>query len=278
MRFYIYKITNVINDKVYIGKTYQPAERFQQHIEAANSGSDRLLPRAIRKYGSDAFSFEVIAEYDNEAEQTLAEAEFIKQHDCCILDGVDRGYNMTRGGDGFSSEETSYYLNQRTAAGGNPFSKGGSYYEAAKDNQRKLVESGQHIFQSTEHRDKISAMQRRRIEAGDHPFAEAEHGARSSALQKKRIADGTFHMLQPEYREGQRQKALDDIAAGKHNFIEVKTCPVCGKTGKGPMMHKWHFDNCGKKFVYYTDGTQSFRIPEDATPDPAWTRGMAPKK
>ena len=278
MRFYIYKITNLINDKTYIGKTYQPEERFSQHIEASNSGSDRVLPRAIRKYGSDAFEFKIIAEYLTGEEQTLAESAFISQYDCCILDGAEKGYNMTRGGDGFTSEETSYYLNRRTEAGGNPFSKGGSHYEAIKEQQRQLIESGQHIFQSEEHKSKISAMQRRRIAAGDHPFVGAEHSARSSALQQKRIADGTFHMHQPEYREIQRQKALNDVASGNHNFVEVKICPVCGKSGKGPMMRKWHFDNCGRKFVYYTDGVKSFRIPEDVTPDPTWVRGMAPKR
>lgn len=37
------------------------------------------------------------------------------------------------------------------------------------------------------------------------------------------------------------------LANGNHNFTKIHTCPHCNKQGKGPMMKRWHFDNCSKK-------------------------------
>jgi hypothetical protein len=34
------------------------------------------------------------------------------------------------------------------------------------------------------------------------------------------------------------------INNGTHNFLTEHTCPYCNKKGKGPMMKRWHFDNC----------------------------------
>ena len=59
---FIYKIINKINNKVYIGQSIRPIEqRFQRHInDAINNTLDTHLARAIRKYGKDNFSIELI--------------------------------------------------------------------------------------------------------------------------------------------------------------------------------------------------------------------------
>lgn len=44
--------------------------------------------------------------------------------------------------------------------------------------------------------------------------------------------------------------AQSRIANKTHNFITHHTCPHCNKTGKGPMMFRWHFDKCKKNGVY----------------------------
>nr|DAN84845.1 MAG TPA: intron associated endonuclease [Caudoviricetes sp.] len=62
IRLWIYKITNDINNKIYIGQTNKPAKkRFQRHIQDAVSNRlDTHLARAIRKYGKEHFHIEVI--------------------------------------------------------------------------------------------------------------------------------------------------------------------------------------------------------------------------
>lgn len=60
---YIYKITNIVNGKCYIGVTTKenPNERWSNHKSAirANSGCP-FLQKAVKKYGEDAFKFEVL--------------------------------------------------------------------------------------------------------------------------------------------------------------------------------------------------------------------------
>lgn len=60
----IYKITNLINNKVYIGQTRQSYEqRFIQHKSHARTGqSHHKLARALRKYGDNNFIVEKIEE------------------------------------------------------------------------------------------------------------------------------------------------------------------------------------------------------------------------
>lgn len=42
------------------------------------------------------------------------------------------------------------------------------------------------------------------------------------------------------------------VKNGTHNFLVESICPACGKKGKGPMMKRWHFDNCKEHDKKYT--------------------------
>ena len=57
----IYKITNTVNGKAYIGQTIHDAEktRIRDHLNGTGNGS-RLVRRAINKYGKDAFTYEIL--------------------------------------------------------------------------------------------------------------------------------------------------------------------------------------------------------------------------
>ena len=61
----IYKISNDINNKIYIGKTLETIEkRFAQHLKDAKKRKTekRLLYNAINKYGANHFKIEKIEE------------------------------------------------------------------------------------------------------------------------------------------------------------------------------------------------------------------------
>ena len=92
---YIYKITNTINGKMYIGKTELTIEkRFQQHCKDSQRDkmSNRPLYKAMRKYGVEFFSIEEIEETDNPEEREIYWIEFYGT--------FKNGYNATMGGDG----------------------------------------------------------------------------------------------------------------------------------------------------------------------------------
>ena len=99
----IYKITNIENKKVYIGKTIATsAERWQQHLyEAYNENCrsyNHVLHRAIRKYGADKFIVEDIDSASNEAELNEKEKFWIKFYRDNF--GKINVYNVADGGDG----------------------------------------------------------------------------------------------------------------------------------------------------------------------------------
>lgn len=57
----IYKITNIVNNKIYIGQTQSnpPRKRFNSHIYDSKH-SNMIISRAIRKHGKENFIFEII--------------------------------------------------------------------------------------------------------------------------------------------------------------------------------------------------------------------------
>jgi group I intron endonuclease len=102
----IYKATNVENGKVYIGKSVRDMEkRRRQHEYDAKRGSEVHFHRALRKYGTDAFKWEIIDTATTKDELDEKEKYWIAHYDA-----VNNGYNMTEGGEGVlgwkPSEET----------------------------------------------------------------------------------------------------------------------------------------------------------------------------
>lgn len=96
---YIYKITNRISGKIYIGKTVQhdPIARWKEHkyMFRQIKGGCPALRDAVRKYGLDAFTFEIlIICFDDDCNRF--EQEYIKKYDCI----VPNGYNILDGGQG----------------------------------------------------------------------------------------------------------------------------------------------------------------------------------
>lgn len=118
----IYKATNLVNGKVYIGQTVRTLdERIAEHIRKRNS----LLGQAIRKYGEECFSFEVIDTASNIEGLNKKEIYWIAFFDC----EVPNGYNQCAGGEntiGYhhkdSSKEKMRVAKEEAYCGtGNPF-------------------------------------------------------------------------------------------------------------------------------------------------------------
>ena len=95
-KYTIYKITNFVNNKIYIGASTNGAEfRLKQHIFKANNGSNYPLHQAIREFGKDAFYAEDIEECSDFETMNVRETYWIAQ-----LGSTDEkiGYNVRCGG------------------------------------------------------------------------------------------------------------------------------------------------------------------------------------
>ena len=84
MEKYIYKITNLINGKSYIGQTNDYKRRFREHREKNYCNAEDLLYKAFDKYGIDNFSFEVIE--DKTPNYNEREKYWIKYYHTYIYD------------------------------------------------------------------------------------------------------------------------------------------------------------------------------------------------
>jgi group I intron endonuclease len=93
----VYKITNQINGKSYIGYTKLSADnRWSQHTyDALHNRDNRKFYNAIRKYGLDIWIVESLCTVETIAEAKTKEIEYI-----ALYDSYNKGYNATLGGDG----------------------------------------------------------------------------------------------------------------------------------------------------------------------------------
>ena len=90
----IYKITNKLNGKPYIGQTTQRvSERFRQHCRRKNT----FIGQIMRDFKIENFTIEVIEECETQEQLNRREIFWIKFFNC----KAPNGYNLTDGGEGF---------------------------------------------------------------------------------------------------------------------------------------------------------------------------------
>lgn len=89
-RFIIYKITNLLSEKIYVGK------HETMNINDSYFGSGTVLKMAIKKYGKENFTKEIIEEVENIENMNIREIYWINE--LCTIS--PNGYNINIGGKG----------------------------------------------------------------------------------------------------------------------------------------------------------------------------------
>lgn len=111
--YYIYKITNTLSGKIYIGQTIKPKRRWYDHrYYAKHNKTNQYIHKAMNKYGINNFTFEIIGEFNSLDEANKSEAEFIHKFNS---QNSKFGYNIRPGGrkKGWRhSEETKTWLSE----------------------------------------------------------------------------------------------------------------------------------------------------------------------
>jgi group I intron endonuclease len=94
----IYSITNKINGKIYIGQSWDIAQRWRAH---KSTGHNRYLDRAYKKHGLSNFEFKVIEQYSkDEATQEILDKMEIFYINIHNSTNYKYGYNLREGGNG----------------------------------------------------------------------------------------------------------------------------------------------------------------------------------
>src|SRR5208337_3097963 len=109
----VYKITNSINDKAYIGQSQTSLERrWTLHKSDAKRNIDNYhFHKAIRKYGTECWKLEILEEVEDINLLNEAEMKWIEYYDTF---NRDKGYNSTNGGENgyIMSEESKEKMSQ----------------------------------------------------------------------------------------------------------------------------------------------------------------------
>lgn len=170
MYYLIYKITNNVNNKIYIGK-HQTKNKNDGYM-----GSGRILKRAIEKYGLDKFTKEILFECNSLEEMNEKEAEIVDEEFVARLDT----YNVKLGGQGgwdFCNKNLNIDYLQRGINGTNKFRKllqNVEYYNKHLQKMRKLS-------QNKEWRNKVKQGMKEKILKDGYLNTPHKHTAESKA-------------------------------------------------------------------------------------------------
>lgn len=93
---YIYKITNLVNQKAYIGQTTKTIQQrwIQHQYDAFHKNKQTHFVRALRKYGIENFKVEQIDTAENQQKLNEKERYWIAYYNSCV-----KGYNLTDDGE-----------------------------------------------------------------------------------------------------------------------------------------------------------------------------------
>jgi group I intron endonuclease len=156
---YIYKITNIINNKIYVGQSINPKRRWYHHRWCArnpekSTENNTILYNAMRKHGEENFKFEIIEETEL-ININDREIYWIKELNTLSTNG----YNMTAGGQG--SNEMSIEAREK-------ISKALKGRKCSKEHIEKVKQAKIGLTLSDEHKQKIQATLQGRIFSEDH--------------------------------------------------------------------------------------------------------------
>ena len=250
----IYKITNTVNSKMYIGQTRQDAEKTRIRDHLTGNGSV-LIKQAIEKYGKDAFTYEIL--HDDIIPEFLddLEIEAIEKFNTV----VPHGYNLTAGGGGGSHcDETRQRISDATK-GRIPWNKGKKGVQAAWNKGKKVNNNWLGRKHTDETRRKISEVGKGRTAWNK--------GKKTPEEVRRKVSDATKGRI--PWNKGKKvnnnwlgRKHTDETRRKISEVSKGRTAWNKGKKGSIP----W---NKGKK---HTDETRQ-RISNATKGRTAWNKG-----
>lgn len=187
MNFYqIYLITNLKNNKKYVGQVIQHKNRdylvrFHEHLDGIAYENTRRLNSAIKHYGRDAFKTELIEENIPEDQIDEKEIYYIAFFDTYYLN--KKGYNMTLGGQGIHGYKFTYRDRQKISEAGK------KHWIELRQNPERLQLRNQKIsnklkgqLKSIEAKKHLSQAAKKRFENAPGTFTGRKHSEESKRI------------------------------------------------------------------------------------------------
>lgn len=279
----IYKITNTSNGHFYIGQTVNSVnKRWWYHVRDAKRGKPWAICKAIKKYGADSFTQEVLAKSATRDELDALEIKYISE--------LKPNYNMNRGGRG-SGSPTQEVRDKISRASKNRIftdehkaniSKGLMGRKVSQETRNKLsvmfkgvkkpnsmseeeikakralrykknyehslspelllIMSSMSKNEKIAYRAKLDPERSKRMQGERNPM----YGKRRTDEEKQKISEKTKGKNNPYYGKRHSEEALEKMRTAHANRPRI-ICPHCSKTGIVSNMKRWHFDNCKEK-------------------------------
>lgn len=175
----IYKTTNLINGKFYIGKDERNKPNY--------FGSGKLLLRAIKKYGKENFIKEIIDIAESSEELCLKEVFWIKESNA-----IKEGYNLTEGGTGGNTMKHSNLI--ELAEWKQKISNKSRGHTLSKEARAKISKARQGIKLSKETIEKIKIARKNQIITEDHKkkISDSNKGRKVSKVTRDKISKATM--------------------------------------------------------------------------------------
>lgn len=213
----VYRATNKINGKCYIGITTKTLEYRKITHQKAAKYVNRKFYNVMNKYGFDNFEWDVLEECNSISELLERECYYIDKYNSMSV-----GYNLTSGGE-FKKEYSDDSIEKMSEA----------RIEWHKSNQNGFKGK----THSAETKRILSDKAMGRTSPNKNKELSETHKANLSKSQKEWLENNEH----PNKGRTWKHKK-------KREYTEV-TCPYCGKSGKGPNMNRYHFENCKKRLA-----------------------------
>lgn len=230
---HIYKITNTINSKVYIGMSTKDNDSY--------FGSGVIISKAIKKYGKEHFIKEIIETCENIEQLQIREQYWINYYKSILNNNC---YNVHEGGKGgnwkkWMTKERLDEVILNLKNGGGQFKKGKTpWNKGLKYSNEKISNALKGKKQD------IKSVEKRSIKL---------KGKKRSDDQKKNISNSLKEVYKDGFSEEHKNKLSQSHKGIKMTEItkqklrvkkETVICPHCKKVGGIPIMHRYHFNNC----------------------------------